>query len=65
MRVTGRVKFFKDREGYGFIKPDEMTPFLICARLSIIAWIWWSMLPFEIACDTIDDELARRGVWLG
>jgi cold shock CspA family protein len=23
MRVTGRVKFFKDREGYGFIKPDD------------------------------------------
>jgi cold shock CspA family protein len=26
MRVTGRVKFFKDREGYGFIKPDETAP---------------------------------------
>jgi hypothetical protein len=37
-----------------------MTPFLIFARLSIIASIWWSMLPFEVACDTIDDELARR-----
>jgi hypothetical protein len=33
--------------------------------LAVIGWIWWSMLPFEVACDTIDDELARRGVWLG
>ena len=42
-----------------------MTPFLIFARLSIIGWVWWSMLPFEIACGTIDDELERRGVWIG
>jgi hypothetical protein len=42
-----------------------MTPFLIFSRLAIIGWIWWSMLPFEIGCDTIDDELARRGLWLG
>jgi hypothetical protein len=36
-----------------------MTPFLIFVRLAIIGWVWWSMLPFEIACDTIDDELAQ------
>jgi hypothetical protein len=42
-----------------------MTSFLIFARLAIIAWVWCSMLPFEVACDAIDDELERRGVWLG
>jgi hypothetical protein len=41
-----------------------MTPFLIFAplhhRLDLVV-----LLPFEVGCDTIDDELARRGVWLG
>jgi cold shock protein len=35
MRVTGRVKFFKDREGYGFIKPDEAAPDVFVHRTDL------------------------------
>ena len=37
MRVTGRVKFFKDREGYGFIKPDETAPDVFVHRTDLAA----------------------------
>jgi hypothetical protein len=42
-----------------------MTPYLILTRLAIVGWVWWALLPFELVCDSIDDELERRGVWLG
>jgi cold shock CspA family protein len=35
MRVTGRVKFFKDREGYGFIKPDDHAPDVFVHRTDL------------------------------
>ena len=35
MRVTGRVKFFKDREGYGFIKQDEAAPDVFVHRTDL------------------------------
>ena len=25
-RATGKVKFFSDERGYGFIQPDDMSP---------------------------------------
>ena len=37
MRVTGRVKFFKDREGYGFIKPDDHAPDVFVHRTDLAA----------------------------
>jgi hypothetical protein len=42
-----------------------MTPFLMFTRLALVGWVWWAMLPIEVAVDAIDDELERRGVWLG
>jgi CspA family cold shock protein len=34
-RAKGRVKFFKDREGYGFIKPDEAAPDVFVHRTDL------------------------------
>jgi hypothetical protein len=39
-----------------------MTDYLIAARVAIILWTSFAVMPVEIAFDAIELELRRRGV---
>jgi hypothetical protein len=39
-----------------------MTPLLIAAREGIIWWVALTLMPVEVACDWLEDEIERRRV---
>ena len=60
VRLTGKVKFFTDEKGYGFIQPDDMSEEVFVHRTDLGRSLTMLMADQHVSYELVD-SVSKKG----